>query len=119
MAPHWPRGVHALVAAHFVPADLPTEPVDRVCLRSNWRQPGVASAFPGLDVPSGALACGGRRAARSTNELPLGPACTAWCNALPSRSSDQLRNQTVQPSPHVPARGLPVIVTGSPGTASL
>src|SRR4029450_8981644 len=83
------------------------------------RQLGSASAFPGLDVPMGAVAWGGRRAARSTNVLPLGPASTAWCNALPSRSSDQLRNQTVQPSPHVPARGLPVIVTGSPGTASL
>ncbi len=41
------------------------------------RQLGVASAFPGWDVPIGGLAWDGRREARSTKELPFGRARTA------------------------------------------
>jgi len=51
--------------------------------------------------------------------LPVGPACTAWCSALPRTHLFQGRNHMVQPLSHVPARELPTIFTGSPGTAIL
>jgi hypothetical protein len=79
----------------------------------------VAFAFPGCDVLSGDFACDGRRVDGATNELSPGPARTASCVALPSKSSCHVRNHTVQPSPQRPALGLPVIVTGSPKPANL
>src|SRR5450759_207836 len=78
----------------------------------------AGAAFLGRGVSSGGLALDGRSDAGSTNVLPSGPARTALCSALPRRSSRQDRNHTVQPLSQVPPRGLPPIVTGSPGTAS-
>lgn len=53
------------------------------------------------------------------NVLPCRPARVASCSALPRTHLFQGRNHMVQPLSQVPARGLPVIVTGSPGTAIL
>jgi hypothetical protein len=50
-----------------------------------------------------------------TKLLPCGPAMTAMWVALPARYCDQDRNHWVQPSSHLPAFGLLVIVIGSPG----
>ena len=69
-------------------------------------------------VCSGAVAVEGGSDDGSTNVLPAGPACTAWCRALPLRYCGQLRNHSVQPLSQVPDLGLPTIVMGSPGTAS-
>ena len=54
-----------------------------------------------------------------TKVLPSGPALTASPSALPFRYSGQLRNHSVQPSSHLPAFVLLVMVIGSPGTAML
>jgi NAD(P)-dependent dehydrogenase (short-subunit alcohol dehydrogenase family) len=69
-------------------------------------------------VCSGAVAVEAGSDDGSTNVLPPGPACTAWCRALPRRYWGQLRNHSVQPLSQVPPLGLPTIVMGSPGTAS-
>jgi len=78
-----------------------------------------APELPARAVWSGALAVEGGSEDGSTNVLPAGPACTAWCSALPLRYCGQLRNHSVQPLSQVPDLGLPTIVMGSPGTASL
>src|SRR5450759_3334790 len=78
----------------------------------------AGAAFLDRGAPSGGWALDGRSDAGSTNVLPFGPTRTASCSALPRRSSRQDRNHTVQPLSQVPPRGLPLIVTGSPGTAS-
>src|SRR5215471_13452612 len=75
----------------------------------------AAVALFGVEVWSGGLAFGGGSVAGLTNVLPSGPACTASCSALPPASCCHDRNQSVQPLSQTPARGLPVIVTGSPG----
>src|SRR5215470_10950831 len=54
-----------------------------------------------------------------TNVLPLGPAITAWPRALPLRYLGHDKNHSVQPLSHVPGLGLPVMITGSPGSSSL
>src|SRR3954447_9278774 len=62
----------------------------------------------------------GRARARGlTNSLPLGPVRTALLSALPRQYLRQGRNHMVQPLSHWPERGLPLIFTGSPGTAIL
>src|SRR5205085_12637726 len=78
-----------------------------------------AAAFPSRGRSSGDLPLMDGAAPGSTNELPSGPAWTAWCSALPPTRSFHERNHTVQPLSHVPPRGLPVMLTGSPGNASL
>src|SRR5450759_1773110 len=78
----------------------------------------AGAAFLGRGAPSGGLALDGRSDAGSTNVLPFGPTRTASCSALPRRSPGQDRNHMVQPLSQAPPRGLPPIVTGSPGTAS-
>jgi len=60
---------------------------------------------------------GGPRDQVLTNVLPCGPARTALCSALPRAHCFQDKNHIVQPLSRTPARGLPVIFTGSPGTA--
>jgi hypothetical protein len=72
-----------------------------------------------MAVPSGALALFAGSVAGFTKAEPLGPATTASCSAEPATSWFQVRNHSVQPLSQVPGRGLPVIVIGSPGTASL
>ncbi len=54
-----------------------------------------------------------------TNALPCGPATTASCSALPLTYWRHGKNHSVQPLSHVPGRGLPVTITGSPGASSL
>ena len=78
-----------------------------------------APELPARAVCSGAVAVDGGSDDGSTNVLPAGPARTAWCSALPRRYWGQLRNHSVQPLSQVPGFGLPLIVMGSPGTASL
>ena len=90
------------------------------------RRPAAAARKPGDLAPelfaaavcSGAVAVDAGSDAALTNVLPSGPACTAWCRALPRRYLGQLRNHSVQPLSQVPDFGLPTIVMGSPGTAS-
>ena len=78
----------------------------------------TAELFDGA-VCRGAVGVEGGSAEGFTNVLPPGPACTAWCSALPLRYRGQLRNHSVQPLSQVPPFGLPTIVMGSPGTARL
>ena len=70
-------------------------------------------------MPIGVLAVLGRRVDGFTNVEPCGPATIASPSAEPDSSWFQDRNHSVQPLSQVPGRGLPVIVIGSPGTASL
>jgi hypothetical protein len=85
---------------------------------TSLRSAYVAVAFPGRGALSGGLALEVRSDAGFTSVLPFGPARTALCSALPRHRARHDRNHTVQPLSQVPPRGLPVIVTGSPGTAS-
>jgi len=78
-----------------------------------------ASALPAAAVPSGADAVLAGKVPGSTKVLPSGPASTAMCNALPLANWFHAMNHWVHPLSQVPARGLPVIVTGSPGTSML
>jgi DNA-binding NarL/FixJ family response regulator len=91
------------------------------CQGSGCRQGGSQEAcqLSGSGVNSGAVAVEAGTAEGLTNVLPSGPATTAWPSALPCRYLFQGRNHWVQPLSKVPARGLPVIVTGSPGTSIL
>jgi DNA-binding NarL/FixJ family response regulator len=78
-----------------------------------------ASQLSGSAVPSGAVAVEAGAADGLTNVLPLGPASTTSCSALPCRYFCHGRNHWVHPLSKVPARGLPETVTGSPGTSIL
>jgi DNA-binding NarL/FixJ family response regulator len=78
-----------------------------------------AVQLPGSGAPSGAGAAAAGTDEGLTNVLPPGPASTASSSALPSRYLFHGRNHMVQPLSHTPARGLPVTVTGSPGTSIL
>ncbi len=81
--------------------------------------PSRARELPGFEVPRGEVAADEVTVDGSTKVLPVGPAMTAWCSALPLRNSGQLRNHWVQPLSQTPPRGLPMTVTGSPGSAIL
>ena len=73
----------------------------------------------GSAVPSGEVAVEVGNALGLTNVLPPGPASTASSSALPCRYLSHGRNHWVHPLSNVPARGLPLTVTGSPGTSIL
>ena len=72
---------------------------------------------PGRSKTRLASAIASRKIVQSCQDTMM--AASKMTSALPASSWRQVRNQTVQPLPQVPARGLPVIVTGSPGTARL
>ncbi len=100
-------------AASFLPgpqADGPARPA---------RPARPQAELCGRGACSGARACTGASVSGATNELPSGPATTAWCSALPFSSCFQDRNHSVQPLSQVPATGLLVTVTGSPGSSML
>ena len=80
---------------------------------------GVSGAVGVRWFPRKGAAASGPQARGRTSLLPWGPTRTALCRALPRSHRRHGRNHIVQPLPQVPARGLPVIVTGSPGTAML
>jgi DNA-binding NarL/FixJ family response regulator len=78
-----------------------------------------ACQLSGSGVPSGAVAVEAGIALGLMNVLPPGPASTASFSALPWRYLSHGRNHWVHPLSNTPARGLPVTVTGSPGTSIL
>jgi hypothetical protein len=49
--------------------------------------------MPLAAVPIGALAVDAGSVEASTKVLPVGPACTAWCVALPATSCRHVKNQ--------------------------
>src|SRR5690242_9031512 len=90
--------------------------------RGKARYPRLAVPAPELPVagvPTGALAVEAASDDGETNVLPCGPASTASPVALPFRYCDQGRNHGVQPSSHLPAAVLAVMVIGSPGMDNL
>src|ERR1700737_404811 len=121
-------GVHAVPAGVTVANGNPRPRAPRARHRkpqqtcASQRAPGGRLAYWdralfGCDDTSGVAAAAAGSVAGFTKELPDGPVCTASCSALPATSWFQVRNHTVHPSSHFPATGLPLIVTGSPGTA--
>src|ERR1017187_1073999 len=103
-------GQCAVVAAATAPWALARRPARAASARQTTSTGNTDATRCPAGWPPSAITDAG------TNSLPRLSATTASPVALPASSLRQDRNQIVQPSPQVPATGLPTTSIGSPRT---